>query len=55
MLALQIILHIDVLGVFLADLHDLFKGSFPNHFEQVECINCQGLMLSGLVCKGKVE
>ena len=46
---------VNTLGVFLADLHDLSKRSFPNHFEQVERVNRQGLMASGLVRNGEVE
>ena len=46
---------VNALGVFLADLHNFSKGSFPNHFEQVERIDSQGLMPSGLVRDREVE
>ena len=46
---------VDALGVFLADLHDFSKRSFPDHVQQVERVNRQGLMASGLVRNGEVE
>jgi len=30
---------IDTLGILLANLHDLSKGTLPDHFEQVERVD----------------
>ena len=46
---------IDTLGVLLADLHDLSEGTFPNHFEQVESVDCERFVPSGLIGDGKME
>ncbi len=46
---------IDTLGVLFPNLHDLSEGTFPDHFEQVERVDRQGLMPSRLVGDGKME
>jgi hypothetical protein len=46
---------VDTLRVLFANLHDLSEGTFPDHFEQVERVDCQGLMPSRLIGDGKVE
>lgn len=46
---------VDTLRVLFANLHDLSKGTLPDHFEQVERVDRQGLMPSRLIGNGKVE
>jgi hypothetical protein len=46
---------VDTLRVLFANLHDLSKGAFSDHFEQVERVDCQGLMPSRLIGDGKME
>jgi hypothetical protein len=46
---------VDTLRVLFANLHDLSERTFPNHFEQVERVDRQGLMPSRLIGDGKME
>ena len=46
---------VDTLRVLFANLHDLSKGTLPDHFEQVERVDRQGLMPSRLIGDGKME
>lgn len=46
---------IDTLCVLLANLHDFSKGTFPDHFEQVERVDCERFVPSRLIGDGKVE
>jgi hypothetical protein len=46
---------VDTLRVFFANLHDLSEGTFPDHFEQVERVDRQGLMPSRLIGDGEME
>jgi hypothetical protein len=46
---------VDTLRVLFANLHDLSEGTLPDHFEQVERVDGQGLMASRLIGDGKVK
>lgn len=46
---------VDALGILLANLHHLSKGPFPNHFEEVERVDGESFMPSGLIRNGKME
>jgi hypothetical protein len=43
------------LRVLFTNLHDLSEGTFSDHLEQVERVDCQGLMPSRLIGDGEME